>query len=538
MNLNPDDTVLEDHLRARLRACADDLDLAAARGPRATITRARRRRHRRQGGLATVAAGALAAGVAVAAPRHQEATEPITSGAETPEPTTTLPPLNLSWQRRDGGLMSPVRLSYAFDTSGVLYALSTAPDADITSTAMPPAAVYRFGEDGSWTLAAQGDDVAHFNDLAADGELLYSVSTAPGTGGQGAVPMLSSSADGGRTWTAKTLVSPPSPPSAALPWVPVQYESVESVPGITAALVSTAFRVPSAWVKDQLPDPAMRNRVSGTSARPEGLAVLAMPKFEPPTPAEIEERRRDLQQGVTPTTAPGSPPPTMPEPEVLHVIPWARLGVSGPEALRPVNQMFLREGDAWTPVDVDVPVDDALSVHLASIGHKLALVASAPSGGLFGFRSTVLVSSDGRRWSPVTGIDDRQFAAAGSNWVSIETMPPSPVVHVSADDGATWQDRALEAVDPRLAGGFIEHLAGGPLGLAFSVRTGTGGSFVVTTRDLNRWTVTPATEILGDLSVSSIEVGADRIVVGGFRQVPGRADLPAETVTAVGTPVR
>jgi hypothetical protein len=557
----------EDDFRSTLHSHAGDLDLRG-RGATEVMHLARRRQHRvrRAGAVAAVSVlGVGAVGVLSVRDRADDAT----IASETESGLTPLGPLDLSWQATDDGLSGltggPI---FTEDASGVIYALSTAPGSQYAADGTPPEPMlYRLAEDGSWQPAGGGGAAPRLTDLASDGTLLYSLSTAPGTGGAGFDTHLSSSDDGGQTWTDASVLAV-QPPSAAVDWTAHSTMQIDSSPfGAAIAVISTGFSPPWSLATDAATAEGISMDGVGLETTDAGVDVVRH-DVEAPAP-EAREKDPWGAEAVTPgstappTTGPApvagpdgglpeAPEPTRPASTVLRSYTWAELGVTGPEALRATATVLVREADAWVQVDGSGLAGMSIE-RVDVIGPDYVVRGTVYDGTDRMAPPTVrtMASSDGRSWRVVAADIARgwgsRIVGVGTAWVDagIDDGSGVPPMQVSVDRGATWQTFDLGSVDGRLAGGQVVGIDGGPLGLAAVVQGDAGETgYLITTRDLVEWTVTPMAELSGQFATSagvgpSVVVGADRIVVTAtvpqHEYVEGRI---APSVTLIGTPIR
>jgi hypothetical protein len=573
----------EDTLREQLHRQADDLPLPPREPGRAVArARARRRHHRVAAGatavvalLAAVVAPQLAGGSgdgddsATAGPADGGAGLPLTG------------PLAFDWQATDGGLTS---VSSAFQADdGTVYALATGPGVRYEDhpNGDYPRALYRLAEDGTWEAVPLEGERPDALDVATAGGLLYAVSTGPdGNGGYG--PLLSTSADGGDSWTVED-VGAIDPPSDVIPWLKSSTLAIDSNGDTTLALVSTSFRPNQEAVFPQLREPDGYSRYQAMP-REDGFALVdasvAAPRGDVPAEEDLaaalaearaaargeatasqegtseEWRFEDSPQTTGPTT---TAPPSTAAPtsvvegtivppvegdgpldrlpyagaEVVQLVPWADLGVSGIEALGAHHQVFQRVGDEWQALDATGLPVDGFGLELTVAGNRFLATGYATLSG----ESVAYASSDGVSWAPVSA-PDPQVVGVGSALVSLPYE--GTVVHVSPDGGATWSEVDLASVGVA-PGSFLADADSGPLGLALVSfpANGAAGAQLVVSGDLVDWTVTPMEQVLGtgDEVSANVVVGADRVVVTASTAPADPTALPG-TLTAVGTPVR
>jgi len=500
-------------LRDRLHHDATLVDLPDRRPERAAA-RARTRRRNRRAGL--VGAAALLVGVAAALPALRgssgEQGEVSTAAGGGLVPTG---PLALDWQQFAGG---PGEARTTFQGGqGVIYALSTAPGNGASSEDRTRT-IYRLGDDGVWQPLVLDTGVgaaAKAVDMSGAGGLLYAVSTGP-VAGDPSVAQLSTSDDGGESWTTEDLPAV-APPSDTVEWARTQAMAVESKGSTTLALVTTTFSL--ADPEEVFPELA-DDQLLAVDIREDGLALVRQE-------GTIVVGEDGAMVGAEATGG---------EPEVVRVVPWSDVGVDGVGALTPPSQI-LRSGEGgWEPVDSP---GGGLSDLVVAGGRFVALSSSI--GPRSGAGSAAWASADGSSWSDVAlptpgrvvGLDD----------VLVDVPDDfSGAVQASTDGGLTWEPIDLTALAGVEAGRLVTDVSGGPLGLAL-VTSEPGGTdqTLTVSGDLVDWTTTPLPEVTGidDRVQTSVFVGADRIVV---RATPyGDLDMstpPPATVTAVATPTR
>jgi len=556
----------EDTLRDQLRRQAADLPLPD-REPGRAVARARARRRNRRVAAGTTAVVALLAAAVVpqlVGGDTGDGGDPVTAGLADTGPGLPLTgPLAFDWSSAPDGLTNVASFFQADD--GTVYALSTGPGArwEDFPNGDYPRALYRLAEDGTWQPVLLDGDRPPAIDATAGGGLLYAISTAPdGEGGYG--PVLSSSADGGDTWSTDD-VGAVAPPSDVIPWLKSSTMAIESDGATTLAVVSTEFRPNQEEVFPQLKEPDAYNRYQAVpqadgfalveSAPPNVAAGADQAAAESWLAAAEQETTAEDATTTTAVDATVAPPATVPprggaaevepvEPgedpgiptmggTVVQLVPWADLGVSGIEALGATHQVFRHTGDGWAPVESTGLPLDVSGLDLTVAGGRF--VASGYS--LLGRGSSAYTSADGASWAPVSA-PEPQVVGVGSALVSLGYE--GPVAHVSPDGGATWSevDLADFGVTP---GSYVFDIDAGPLGLALvtAPSNGAAGAQLVVSGDLVDWTVTSLADVVGDDDVlgTKVVVGSDRVVVTASFPAADPAAGPS-TVTAVGTPTR
>jgi hypothetical protein len=446
-------------------------------------------------------------------------------------------PLDLDWQVAEGGL-SDLRSTFQ-DDEGAVFALSTGPGVRYEDHPEGdyPRALYRLGEDGTWQPLPLDGERPRASDVSGTGGLLYAISTGPASGGDGVVARLSTSEDGGQTWTSEDI-TPVDPPSAAVEWRRSSTMAVESNASTTVALVTTSFYPDQEELFPELAAEDHAGEYLGVEYRDEGLVLVRYSELGPEPgagtdatvpPTELVDAEAASDGRVLSSDAIRG--------EDLRTIPWSDVGVDGPQAMAPQHQLFRRTGDAWELLPTAATGFEGLEwFELGVAGDRIVATGWAP--GAEQSAPTVLTSSDGMSWSAVSAPAEGRVVGVGPALVNVPWS--GAVIHVSGDAGATWSevDLAGAGVDP---GSVILEADGGPLGLALVLgreEDSTARQLAVT-GDLADWTVTPLADIVGSdgRMFAAPFVGEDRIVV--VASLPSDdPSLPTVTKTAVGTPVR
>ena len=503
----------EDALRDRLEHDAASVPLPA-RSPGRAVARARaRHRHRL---VATGVVAVLAVGTAVAVPTLLATADDAAPSAQVPATSPTLPPtgpLALSWRPTAGGIM--LATAQVQDGSGAVYAISTSPGFHYGAP-MPdhraPIALYRLGDDGRWQPTPLDGDRPYTDNLAAAGDALYAVSTAPGED----APRVGRSTDGGGTWTSDQL--PPSDfPAGSRHLTRQAYGRVAAKGDQVLALVVTRF-YPD---EDAIFPEKKVHKDYIVERRPEGLALTKLDSGSlfTVTPDKAAAGKV-LGQGPVERRRRG---------EVVRTVPWSALGLRGVTDLAPHAQVFERSGDGWHRLDVEPADLGGLADQLGVAGDRFVVT------GIYGLSEGALVSEDGRQWNRVPLAPGDKVVGTGSALVRYPQT--GTAVKVSTDGGVSWTDVDLAArgADPALQ---VISASGGPLGVALLLGDGNQHPIqLAVSADMASWTVGDVATAVGPGAYVKgwTFVGADRIVVGAER-APGGND--AETVTAVGTPVR
>lgn len=520
-------------------------------GPDRAMARSRQRDHRRRAAVAIATVAVLGLGT-VGIVQARSGPDGVQVASQGIAGLQDLGPLELSWHGTPGGVSSYQLEGGAVSGSGALYRLSTAPGTDSrdVSDGNVPSALYRLADDGTWEVVSSGADLPEFADLGASGDLLYGMSTSPVSGGVGYEAVLSTSADGGASWQSSTTLSI-DPPSDVVDWGTAATLQVEGSGDRAVALMSMSFHLPDAVIASSLAAQGIETHGTEDLWRyrvvegVDGFTILAPPaegadpSGAPPATTPLDEKVDEKGQRAADIA--GSNPAT----EVIGVIPWSDLGLTGPGDLAVRTQLLVRDGDAWNPVDPDQASLEGLQVYTLDVLGSQFVIEGWTSGDGDSSTPHTLVSNDGADWREVSApADSRRILGVGSAWVAVSTSGGNKV-QVSLDQGASWQEIDLGSVDPRLADASLGNAQAGPLGLAVDTHGPQGETpYLVTTRDLVHWTVTPISEVFGPtdgpLAVSSLLVGTDRIVVTGqgfWDELTDPTAVP-EVVTAVGTPTR
>jgi hypothetical protein len=498
----------EDTLRDRLEHEAESVPLPP-RTPARAAARARDRHRNRLVVIGVVAV--LAVGTAVAVPTLLAQDRDRAPSAEVPATQPTLPPgpLDLSWRRpTSGGIMYAT--AQVQSGSGTVYAISTAPGfhyGDPMPDRQLPIALYRLGDDGRWQPTTLGGQRPYADTLAAAGDTLYAVSTAPGTHSL----RVGASRDGGDNWSSDEL--PPADfPAGSRNLTRQAFGSVAARGDQVLAMVVTNFYPDEDAIFPE--KKAHGDYVVERTA--EGLSLVKVTAFTAvPAPG---------------TTQPGTRPsfPTK-KAETIRTVPWSALGLHGPEGLGSRVQIFERAGDGWERLQIE-PTDLGAHPDRISVAGDRFVIS-----GLEGLDAGAFVSQDGRQWSRIPVPRDENVVGTGPGLVRYPQAGTK--VQVSTDGGTTWTavDLGAKGADPNLQ---VISASGGPLGVALLLGDAQEHPRqLVVSADLDSWSVSDVAQAVGAGSYVKgwTFVGADRIVVGAER-APGGND--AETVTAVGTPVR
>jgi hypothetical protein len=526
----------EQTLRERLGREAGAVDLPP-RHPDRAVARARARHRHRRAAAAAGTAVVVTAAAAIAVPIVRKDGSHSTDRAVTPAAHGVLPtgPLDLNWSTPSTA-PSVWELNDAFQgDDGAVYALATAPGVrfgDDDPDGHYLRALYKLNDDGTWQVTNLDGGRPDVSDASSAGGLLYAVSTAPGSSGNGEVPRLSVSSDGGDTWTTHDI-TPVESPSDQDVWDRDVAMSIESTGSQTLAMVTTDFTVDGKAVFPELNDQSAPYSIR------EGADGVSLIHYD--MPAEV-----GVFSAVPPTSVPDEsatttvPGPALPErarpmETVVRTVPWSELGVSGQDAVASRRQFFLRAGDGWQPVARDM--EGVGPVKLGVVGDRFYLAGDATKVGGDEGPGLVYTSADGESWTSAE-IPGTSFVNAMGDALVAASYQGG--IEVSLDYGSAWQDVDASA-SGMTPGVQVSQISGGPLGLALVVQNSpTEPIQLITTADLVNWNHVAVSDISGiaDVAWATAFVGSDRIVVSAIGHGGPGNDPPAPQATVIGIPAR
>lgn len=491
----------------------------------AAVRRGTRRRNRRRGAIAGVAAVAMVATAVVVVGRGEPDTA-VDSGL-----AATVVATPLDWT-----VVSPeTGLGYGRSTAvagGAVYSLSTAPG-PATDDATYESHLYRSTDGAEWAEVPLPDGVRP-STLAASGDALYAIGTAPAAAGGGARDLVvSTSVDAASTWTSVTLPADVAELEARHPGeIAISQPAVAALDAdhLVASVVVTATPDIEALIPGVDPE-------SGWEVTPDGVTVYEMvPCAEGGADAACR-----VASPTTAVDAEGRPVPAEGQPSAPKVAAsytWDELGLD-PE-LR-----ALLGGQTYVYV-----ADDGASFQRADL----------PPGAT-GWGGQLLAADDGYvLFIGSTGRDDASTqvlrSVDGHSWTAAGTLPGSPQaagivggrpavslygaehldVLVAQPDGSWLPLDLASAVDQPV---FVQDVAFGPLGMVAAAWTdGSPGSLhlIHSLDGTTLSSVALADHVEGPVSMVGLGVTADAIVV----RVDGPPDadpatLPVQQVL-VGTP--
>ena len=526
----------------------------------AVLGRGWQRAHRRRRALAGLCAVSLVAGIVTSVELldgEREISVASTSGL-------VRGPVGVEWH----AVRPETGLGYAagLGASAPLYALSTAPGQREMKAGMPRV-VWRSDDGVEWTAASTLSPDLFLSDLAADGDRIYAVGTAPAeaaVGGRRPVAPLvvGWSDDGARTWEQARL---PIDLAAITARTVRSYAAGTGV--VTSPLGTLVVGLLDATLDVPASLPAGVTAPNGWAFTPDGVDLLgpdqgeqcpegsSTPKVDR-APADLTEfgevmplicMSEDGQSRVmvTPQESRG----------VTASYTWAQLGVDG-DLLRAVRRQpvafFAPAGSQdFERVELPVmaPVQGELLVDGTDAGFTLALTTGEqrwriePSSEV-----TLLRSADGRTWTAdaLPGGAGTWAMAAGrvaGTPIVLGQRSTGPVVVRGDGDGGWTTTPLAEAVDATARGGRTVSLmsaAVGPFGVVAAVvvaadKEGPVDYRVLASRDGLTWTDAPVTSLVDQPVRNVIRVGVvgDRATVALSVGAPGEK---SQQVVLVGTP--
>lgn len=543
---------IEQRMRTALLQGAERLQLPEP-GPTAARDRARRRMRRRQAGAGGVAAIVVVVGAITASqylPTHQVQFD---SAAGAGDGATGAVLDDLHWRDADGIVGNAKEVVQTAD--GIYFALSTAPGArreDHPDGAVPQA-LYRSADGLSWEVADLGED-PWVADLEERGGVLYAVSTAPATRGEG-TGQIGVSTDGGQTWAQADLPSTATPPDADVALQgPFTRAGIAVGESGMLAVTSSTYRIAGEDVfsaAELHDDRAVLTTAAGVElfdascGESTDPAAAGAPPQGAGAPEAVPEPRDEADRAV-------SSPCAREDAEPLRTVPWSELGLASAADLR-VDELFRSDdGERWEAIDAGALARRDMVDITAGPQGFFAVTRSHEADGSSSVE--LLRSADGTAWEEVRGMGAvSALGFVGERIVGTTTSGHGEQGEVEAvasgDGGATWTRTDLaELVDPDGTGEAIAVVAqdAGTLGAAVVTaaypdepsQPGAAELTLLTSADGVHWSVTPLADIVDGepSSVSWVAVGDDSIVLTAAWPRDGEA--PVRTRTFVGTPTR
>jgi len=504
------------------------------------MRRGNRRRTRRRAGLvgAVAIVGVLATTVALRDDGDQELKANVANAPVVPSAF-------------DWSIVHPVSgLGYSSSTArlsnGAVYGLSTAPGpADDKAAATPPH-LYRSTDGAEWVHADLPEDLTA-SALAASGDTLYALGTAPAGGGLRDV-VVKASDDGASTWRSVQLPSDITELQARHPGQ-ISFGAPQIAAHDATHLVATIAVTANLDLSKYRPDLVSNDTTydwtdTGVTIRkqPPPCAGFEDGATVPPSKDQAEACRADKRSG-----------------EVLGTYTFDQIGMDAElQALRDGRTYAYASDDGHTFQPVDLPAEArsgwAARVLGGADGYDMVVSHTSKETGS---TSSLLHSTDGHAWTVATTLAGSPADAGylGDHLaVALYTDDGGYVVKV-AQPGGAWRDLRLTDAVPAPADGQVDEagrtvnkpqqpwvgsLDFGPLGLAASVGTtdaqGRSVEYVVHTTDgssLDVLKVADAAPHAG--SIIGLSVTADAIAVRLNDGVPSKGQ-PPEQVVLVGTP--
>jgi hypothetical protein len=418
-----------DRLREQLDIAYQEAPLRP--GSLAATTRAgRRRQHRRRRVGAATAAAAVGVGGATVAwlsrpanPRVDTVDRPTTpTSGPTPSTegpvaagiTLTTAEPALTWRRIDpdstAAVASPLEASYtaALPTlPGVM--LSTAPGRS------PERQLWRSDDGITWTeVGGLPDGATAADSWTGTGGRIYALGTMPGSAPGAYDAYVSTSLDGGLTWSGDALATDNSE-MAALPGVEGVNTGIDGVVGagdVVLALVHQSADVPN--LEGLMRSARLDLEDAGWEATVAGLTVRSC------TSASTIGGGPDEDSGCH-----------------SEEVAWSQMGSAGPTlraALLGQPRLFVStDGGPFT--EVAVPGAGQLeSYQLHTFGDSVLLIGGGHDTG----RRAMWESSDGRHWTELTPppVDGAVVQLPGNQLVALGTGESTMAI---MRDGATWE---------------------------------------------------------------------------------------------------
>ena len=454
-------------------------------GSAAVVARARRRRSRRNGATVAAVLGVLAVGGAVVAQSADRGEQRVASGGNALAPST------LDWTLVTATAGLGASGASATTADGAVYDLSTAPGVPDPDRPTGPSQLYRSGDGTDWSPVALPDGLSPLG-LAAGGDRVYAVGTAPAGGGIEDVELVAGAGDG--AWTD---VDVPLDLAAIGAGFPGRVRAIDT--SVAAGPDGTV--VVAVDVKGQLDGSALPEAFGDSwQVVPEGIEVVGSDctaKFE-----ELDAKGGETSSPTTapaaPTTVPGADAPVTTssrggdpvrtddaldqeraecaegaaDAAVVGVHPWSELGLSADEGQLAVGRTHLfATGPSGTLEPVAELSSGAWNTHLLGTPDGWWLVSEGVQPALPATSSRAIFSADGRTWSTEGALDVPGHASE----VGLVAGRPAVASFRDADGrlllslldpaGVRSVDVAAAMGDPSALTGYPD-VAFGPLGFA------------------------------------------------------------------------
>jgi len=435
--------------------------------------------------------------------------------AAPPPPAVIVNPIevasDLDWYAIDSPLGFSQRVLAS--NAGNFYALSTIPGNNFDWPI--PKAIYKSGDGENWDIIDLDRNIGA-TDMALWGETLYLIGTSPANAGFQEPPevMVSSSADGGVSWTQTLIETEAAPPGGApIEWANVSTRIGASSKGVLAAVNSQFFLdyqalMPAEFIGNNLGYTGVEGGVAVIDHELLDRMYMACENEMGAVDGEQSQLSPECQQLFE-----GGD-----EVAAIAVVTWEELGL--PAGGSPFfSEMFLStDGTTFERVQSPLDASGQLGDLYASDGGYV-VVEWNNRGPLIWF------SEDGREWdqTPVEGFD----------WISnVGSVNGKTVILGQGRNSsmAAWQNDAggWDLVDfNSILGGGIENRwlssgAVGPLGVAavfqtFDERAGREFIEIVVGTSPDTWSVVDIEGIVGGLGEGGysdwIAVGTDQIIL-------------------------
>jgi hypothetical protein len=531
-------------------------------GSAAVVARARRRQHRRTGAkvAAVVGVTALGAGVlAQSAGRHEQRVSSAVAQAEPLDWTVVTPPMGLG-----------ASTSSATTAEGAVYALSTEPGVPGPGK-RGPGHLYRSTDDTGWTDVALPDGLSP-QDVAAGGDRVYAIGTAPAGGGGEQVKLASGTGDG--RWDTMDLPLDIPALDAAFPGE-VRAASSEVATGADGTTV-VAVGVQGWLDENELPADVRAAWSTGVvDVSADGIDVLHDPCSMPTTTTTAASSASD---GEAVTTSTGAAVTTVPDakagsgatggcdgatdaPTIASSYTWSELGVDPAVGALAVGRTYLYASSGDGPFEevAQLPSTHTWATEITSTSEGFWLSYPSETTGDQPVTSTTVVrSADGRSWDTDAAVEiPGDILAAGVLGGSPAVLTRGstdgrPVLSVLGTSGVAQTVDVADALGDAVDATNAVDAAIGPMGIALvlyppptELADPLDGGVVAFSPDGSAWTseeLPPAPDGRAPtLGQGMVSVSADAVTVRlnsyepGATRREGTVPQPEQRVL-VGTP--
>jgi hypothetical protein len=523
----------DDRLHRYLTDRAEGITLAPGNAD-AVVRRASRRRLRRRGVVLTSAAVLSVVGT-TAVLRHGDSDQSVhVAGNPGAAPST------YHWSVVKPGHGLAYSNSQAELADGSVYSISSAPGPYDPNKANQGTGLYRTADGKEWAQV-DGPSGVTPSDLAATGDDLYALGTAPAGGGAKSVAL--ATRHGGGDWTTVplpddlTALQARHPGQIAIGSLQLAAEDATHL----VATVQVGTKLDPQQLRPELKDQNVRTTWTDTGLDVRPLPDCAANGDSPVAGADAEQVKAAGIECRTQAKDAAEGP-------VTQHYSWDELGID-PELRTLVGgrtyAYATSDGHTFQPVDLPGAAKTYPAGLVALPDGFHLILQDAASGAT----STVLGSTDGRTWTPegtLAGSPQSAGVLAGHLAVSTTAQDGTTDVQVRQADGS-WHPLGLASAVPTSAGGsaFVGEVAFGPLGVAATAGTfhgkdgGLDHSYVLHSSDGSSVSVEDIGAALGSpRSPVGILVTADAIAVRLSDPSPDAGKpghVPTQTVL-VGTP--